>query len=396
MDKKLNLTESLSQIGSKTLEKSKRLQNQANDFLQEYYKKLREDENLQEQKNRDALTNGVGFSQSSAYMRNKNRTQLAEQAIKYNNRASTIVMTDILSNIVEEALLMETDEYAELNPAYKANIRETVLTFLENADLNESVKDKRTLTLMEYIARNLPDVKTGIYLKEEEIVDIVKKSTPKEVNNSIDSLVGDVKERVANLVSDEQEAEEELQDQIDEIVAISEAAKAKKKAKASKQDDKVAANAEAVADEEGVDPSVTAPESEEPLPPAEEMAGQEIPADMAGMGDVDMAGEENIPGDGEINMDMAGPKGKETNISIGPDGTVNLNIRESFIKEYPKKGILETFAFNEAMEMLEEGKEYNGDLALANAIMYITILETFNATGLMNISPVQYKKLAER
>ena len=46
--------------------------------------------------------------------------------------------------------------------------------------------------------------------------------------------------------------------------------------------------------------------------------------------------------------------------------------------------------------MLEEGKEYNGDLALANAIMYITILETFNATSLMNISPVEYKKLAER
>ena len=80
MDKKFNLTESLSQIGSKTLEKSKRLQNQANDFLQEYYKKLREDENLQEQENKDALVNGASFTQSSAYMRNKNRTQLAEQA----------------------------------------------------------------------------------------------------------------------------------------------------------------------------------------------------------------------------------------------------------------------------------------------------------------------------
>ena len=255
-------------------------------------------------------------------------------------------MTDVLSNIVEEALLMETDEFAELNPAYKAEIRETVLAFLENADLNESIKDKRTLSIMEHISRNLPDVKTGVYLKEEEIVDIVKKSTPKEVNSSIESLVGDVKERVANLVSDEQKAEEELQDQIDEIVAISEAAKAKKKAKAAKQDDKIAANAEGVAAEEGVDPEVTAPDTEEPLPPAEAMAGEEIPADMEDV-DVDMAGEESIPGDGEIAL--GGPKGKETNISIAPDGTVNLNIRESFIREYPRKGILETFAFNEAI-----------------------------------------------
>jgi hypothetical protein len=362
MDKKFNLTESLTEIGSKTLEKSKRLQNQANDFLQEYYKKLREDESLQEQKNKDALVNGASFTQSSAYMRNKNRTQLAEQAIRYNNRASTIVMTDVLSNIVEEALLMETEEFAELNPAYKAEIRETVLAFLENADLNESIKDKRTLSIMEHISRNLPDVKTGVYLKEEEIVDIVKKSTPKEVNSSIESLVGDVKERVANLVSDEQEAEEELQDQIDEIVAVSEAAKAKKKAKIEKQEQDKAELEQSERDKAGV-----VPEEEEVI---------EEPVD-----------EPSEPKEGDK---------KDTSIEISKDGKVKVNMKESFIREYPRKGILETFAFNEAMEMLEEGKEYNGDLALANAIMYITILETFNATGLMNISPVEYKKLAER
>jgi hypothetical protein len=369
MEKKFNFTESLTYLGSKSLDKSKRLQNQANEYLQKYYEGLREDESLKEAAAKEALIGGAAFTQSSAYMRNKNRTQLAEQSIKYNNRASTIVMTDILSNIVEEALLMDIDEFAELNPAYKVNIRETVLAFLENANLNQSIKDKRTLKIMEHIARNLPDVKTGIYLKEDEIVDIIKRSTPDEINGSIDSLVGDVKERVANLVSDEQKAEEELQDQIDEIIAVSEEAKAKRIAKMEKQEQDKEINQEIEKEKAGVIP-------------------EEIPEAELDAPEVDEEDEED---DKEETK-----KDDSVKISKDKDGKIEVSVKESFIREYPRKGILETFAFNEAMEMIEEGREYNGDLALANAIMYITILETFNATGLMKISPVEYKKIAER
>ena len=364
MEKKFNFTESLSYIGSKSLEKSKRLQEQANEYLQKYYERLREDEKQKEAATKEALIGGAGFSQASAYMRNKQRTQLAEQSIKYSNRASTIVMTDLLSTIVEGALLMETDEFAELNPAYKAEIRETVLAFLENADLNKSIKDKRTLKLMEHISRNLPDVKTGIYLKEDEIIDIVKQASPEEINGTIDSLIGDVKERVANLVSDEQEAEEELQNQIDSIVSISDEGKARKRAAMEKQEQDREEIQQIENDKAGVIPEID---------PMLAMAPEELPAEES---------EEKEPGNTEVKVDK--------------EGKVTVNVKESFIREFPRKGILETFAFNEAMEMLEEGKEYNGDLALANAIMYVTILETFNATGLMNISPVEYKKLAER
>ena len=121
------------------------------------------------------MISSAAFASSSAYMKNKQRTQLLEQQIKYNNRMATIVMTEYLSNIVEGALLVDTDEFAQLNPSYKADIRETVLAFLENADVESSVKDKRTLAIMEHIAREIPDVKTGIYLKEEEIVDLINK-----------------------------------------------------------------------------------------------------------------------------------------------------------------------------------------------------------------------------
>jgi len=85
---------------------------------------------------------------------------------------------------------------------------------------------------------------------------------------------------------------------------------------------------------------------------------------------------------------------KNTAVEVGPDGTVRINIvREQFYRETPRKGILESLALNEAKEMLAEGKEYNGDLALANAIVHLTILETFNATGLIPISEMDYKRM---
>ena len=71
----------------------------------------------------------------------------------------------------------------------------------------------------------LPQVSTGMYLKEEEIVDLVNDSSSKEIEGDIDSLVTDVKSRVADLVGKEQKATQEIEKEIDEIVAISEAAK---------------------------------------------------------------------------------------------------------------------------------------------------------------------------
>ena len=84
---------------------------------------------------------------------------------------------------------------------------------------------------------------------------------------------------------------------------------------------------------------------------------------------------------------------KETKIKISKDGQVEVSIKEAFIKETPRKGVLETLALNEALDMVKEGKEYNGDLAIANALMYITILETMNATGLLKLSKYDYQQL---
>ena len=404
MKNEFNMTNSLNEVGNKIARDKQRIQEQTSEYLRKYYEGLREGQEQEAADLKESMLSGAAFSQSSAYMKNKQRVQLMEKSIKYNNRAATIVMADYLANIVESSLLMETEEFAVLNPAYQADIRETVLAFLENADLNDSVNEKRTLKIMEHISRNLPDVKTGIYLKEEEIVDIVKKATPKEVNDSIENLIGDVKSKVANLVSKEQSDEEELQDQIDEIVAISEAAKAVKRAKSEVKGQKKKKTADKVAKNYKVDPSVTSPED---APVAADMMGDPaIAAETAAANTplpvedpvlvADSASAPTVDASADGAVAITDGAGKQTSISILPDGKVEIKIKESFYRETPANGVLETFALNEALEMIEEGREYNGELAIGNALMYITILETFNVTGLLNMQPVDYKRIAER
>jgi len=357
----------LNQVSKKLLEKNKRLDAQAEESLKEHYKKLEESRNEREQYLKEQTLNAASFSQGSAYMKNKARSQAMKEYIKYKDVASTVVMSDILSNIVESALLLDISKYSKLNPSYKREIKETVLSFLENADLEKNITNKKTLKIMEHIAKNLPDVKTGVYLKEDEIVDLVSKSTPTEVLQSIEELSGDVKERIADLVQGEQDDAKKIDDEIQEVIAVSEAAKVKN-----------------MPEEKSLE------EDPEKLP--EE--------DIEAQADEIASKNEKIPVDGEsedeyldYEQDNDSYKPKETKIEISPEGQVKVSIKETFYREKAKKGILETLALNEAVSMIREGKEYNGDLAIANALMYITVLETFNATGIMKVTDQDYRKL---
>lgn len=361
MEKEINMN--LNQVSKKLLEKNKRLDAQAEEFIKEHYAKLAESKKQREASLQEQTLYAAGFSQGSAYMKNKARAKAMQEYVEYKNNASTYVMADILTNIAESSLLLDLEDYKKLNPSYKREIKETVLSFLENADLEKNISNKKTLKIMEHIAKNLPDVRTGVYLKEDEIVSLVQQSTPAEVVQTIEDLSGDVKERVAGIVQDEQEKTQKIEDEIQEIIAVSEAAKAK----VEPEDEMLEENPEVTSDEEIEDAAdVVTPESEEE-PEDEYLSYQQ---------------------------DNGAPsKPKETKIEISPEGQVKVSIKESFYKEKPKKGILETLALNEAVSMIKEGKEYNGDLAIANAIMYITILETFNATGLLKISAQDYKNI---
>ena len=368
----------LGQVSKKTLESDKRIEKQSNDALKAYYTNLKEQERLAEEKKNEEILNAARFSNSSVYMKNKERVKLMESVIQYNERASVAAMTDVLSKIVENALLLDTDEYAQLNPTYKVEIKETVKSFLENAELNAEFKDQRTVRIIESVMKALPQVSTGMYLKEEEIVDLVNDSSSKEIEGDIDSLVTDVKSRVADLVGKEQKATQEIEKEIDEIVAISEAAKAAKAEEKAKKDEKK-------------DPKKD--EKKDPKKKEEKVElDEEDDFEVDDADDIDVEDDEEdeyLEYQQSLQPDARKAR-KKTEIQMQPDGGLKVIIREQFVKETPKKNLLETLAFNEAMEMIAEGKAYNGDLALANSLMYITILETFNATGLLTITERDY------
>jgi hypothetical protein len=366
----------LGQVSKKTLESDKRIEKQSNDALKAYYTNLKEQERLAEEKKNEEILNAARFSNSSVYMKNKERVKLMESVIQYNERASVAAMTDVLSKIVENALLLDTDEYVQLNPTYKVELKETVKSFLENAELNAEFRDERTVRIIESVMKALPQVSTGMYLKEEEIVDLVNDSSAKEIEGDIDSLVTDVKSRVADLVGKEQKATKEIEAEIDEIVAISEAAKAAKAEEKARKDEKK-------------DPK----KKEEKVKLDEE--DDEFELDESDDIDVEDDEDEYLEYQQSLQPDARKAR-KKTEIQMNPDGGLKVIIREQFVKETPRKNLLETLAFNEAMEMIAEGKQYNGDLALANAVMYITILETFNATGLLTITERDYANLISK
>jgi hypothetical protein len=438
MEKKFNYAD-LSQVSKKTVDKNKKIEAQGEQFLKEYYAKLSEEKTLLEKKKEAEILSNARFSQASPYMKNKAKTKLMEDTISYADRATTAVMTDILSTIVENSLLLDTEDYAKLNPSYKEEIKGTVKSFLESANIELDVSDKRTLTLMEYVAKSLPQVNTGVYLKEEEIIDMVKKSTPAEVMSAIDSLSGSVKDRVAGIVVREQDQAAEIEGDVQEV---RDAAGIPSEEEAAAQDpglpeEIVQALAQvgiqATPDGQFIDQegNPVPPEAVEQIlmqmqqgqeggegAPAEGQEGQmpmspeeeAMMAQQQGMApgmedpyadDEYLAYQQGTATPGFSQGAVSGQQqvvpqtaNKNTAVEVAPDGTVKINIvRERFYQEVPRQGILESLALNEAKDMIAEGKEYNGDLALAKAIVHLTILETFNQSGLITITEMDYKKM---
>jgi hypothetical protein len=439
MERKFNYAD-LGQVSKKTVDRSKRIEAQREKFLEQHQTKLREEAAAAEKLKQDQILSNARFSQASPYIKNKERVKIAEQTVRYADRVSTAVMTNILSTLVEKSLLLDESEYVKLNPDYKKTIRETVKSFLESGDLENSITDKRTLLIMEHIAKSIPEPKTGIYLKEEDIIDMVKKSTPAEINSAIDSLSGNIKERVANIVVKEQDEAKEIEQDVKEV---EQAAGKPEEAQAGGVPGLPPEIVEALA-QVGIQPTPDGQFIDQEGNPVPPQAVEQILMQMSGQAPA--GGEQGgSPAEGQVGPDgqpMPGPEmgmdpnaaggmppmgtegqglgyapgqatpgfsagsqpgetqvvpqtaNKNTAVEVAPDGTVKINIaRESFYREVPRQGILESLALNEASDMIKQGKEYNGDLALANALVHLTILETFNATGLLTLSDIDYRRM---
>ena len=292
------------------LETSKRIDKQTDDYLKRYYAGLKEEEENIIKENYEKSMSAARFSAASAYARTKQRATAMNEAINYTNKTSVIGMTEMLSQIVEESLLFDTREYAKTNPYYKQEIRESIKDILENGNILQDIKNRDTLLIMEYVAKCIPDIKTGMSLTEDEISAYMTQEPAVAVEAAISRLSGNIKSRVANLVEKEQARVKKVKKEMPEVK--------------DESLDTVPTDEVMDQDQDGQVDQLENPE--ENMAP-EEMGAEEMPPEE------EMAPEEADYEEAPVEEDpsMAAPAGAAPTkqISITPDGTVNVNIFES-------------------------------------------------------------------
>lgn len=305
-----------------------RLDLQRMEMLNQHTSAITEKEHEKE-KNDISMIFESAYNDMGSVLHNKRvRQQNLERNMTYNEHFAVLALTEALSECANKALLLNTDEYAKLNPNYQAEIKSTIKNFLEQADINDKIDNKAIIELYGIIKEETPLAE--MYLSEEDEKNIISdRIMSKEcVERKLDDLARDVRVRVANIVTKDQEGLGAEQDVIEYAT--------KKELDAA--------------------PVVQVqPKDEyEPLPDPE----------------VDNAEQP------EENMERP---------------VVTESVK--FVKNSQKRGIIETLALNEAMEMISDGKEYDKTLALANAIKYVTILECLDASGIVCIGTPGYNRI---
>jgi len=94
-------------------------------------------------------------------------------------------------------------------------------------------------------------------------------------------------------------------------------------------------------------------------------------------------------------IDHEREQSQEINDNLNAITGLEESERPLLIKNDNRKSVLEVLALNEATEMIAKGQPYNSDLALANAITYITVLEALDNSGLVTVGEKGYKKILE-
>ena len=307
---------------SKIYQKDARILFQNADMLEKHESNLAEEYNAEVKRDNEMMTESAYIGIGSSIHNKRVQTLAAERAINYAEHFATVALTEALSECAERALLLNTEEYAKLNPNYKDEIKATIRNFLENADINQHVNTPVATSLFEAIKSEMPPAE--LYLTEEDEQEIVSSHilNKETIERNLDSLKRDVQARVANIVTKDQEA---LKDQEDALTFASE--------------------------KELTAAPVVPVEPEQPM---------------------------------EDEMPVEDP-------AMAPEQPVQESLK--IVREAQKRGIVETLAINEAAQMLSEGVEYNKTLALANAIKYITVLETLDASGIVTIGQQGYNRI---
>lgn len=314
-----------------------RISFQAKEMLGNINKAIADEEKEKLEKQNKSLYEAAFTSIGGAFHKSRVKKEEAVRSIQYFDNYVTLALTEAFSFVAEKALLLDEEIYAELNPTYKTELSESIRSFLENAELNEQVNNPVVKELMEEISRNIPDAKLHLTEEEERRYFHDTVLTKPQIQTGLDSLARDTRVRVANLVANDQKELAKEQEALDKIK------------------EKEMASAPVIPVEQEVAPEV----QDEILPDVE------------------------LPVEAQPEPEVA-PE-EETAEEPTP-----------FVQESYKHRVIETLALNEASKMLEEGLEVNPDLALANTIKLVTVLETLDSSGLITIGRKGYENILKQ
>ena len=437
------------EVSKKIVDRDARIREQSATFLADHDKKVKALTEGAEQARLDAAMSNARFGYAATAKRSNDRVRNMNEYIQYENNAATYGMTEMVAEVVENALLLDEAELVKLIPDYKEDIRDVISGILKEGKVNPDITDTRTLALMEYVAKKLPSAKEGKSLTEDELRGIIAAEQPVDIDMSIRNLGTNVSERVASLLEKEQKQKKAVEDEVE---------KAKKGGKGKAGEDQLAEIEEAIANGEltqqdiddlfksgeitenehaqlseliaqaaeglgAEDPNAVPPEGEVPaqedpnaVPPEGELPPEEgapvdpnaVPAE-----DPNAVPPQGMPVDPAMGgAPVPGPLPMKKQVQMLPDGTMNINIYEQFLMEAADSSLIKQSQMSNGYSFTKQGR-YDPEMLTAKGLgaikstlgLELAMLVTFGLTGipasirqnnnLERINSDQYKELRE-
>ena len=393
------------------MERAKKIDMLVEDYRSQKAQEAIEEKEREIKERHNALMENASRGISDITYKNKIRQKNLVESITYLEKTSKVALVEAISLLAEKSLLLDEYTYSRLNPTFSEDIHATVENILENVE-SFDITNESFSVIMDKIAKLIPaqtinedgkisniPLDYAISLTEARVKEM-ESSEDADLNKEINKLTGSIKKKVAKIVNEDrkklQQVEAEYTDTTGEPnpnePAPAEGEMPPEEGMGGEEMPPEGGEMPPEGDMGGEEmpPEEGAPEGGE-MPPEEGMEGEEMPPEGEMSGEEGMPPEEDAPA---TDPNAFGPPKKQ--VQMLPDGTMNINVFEhapAFVRETKPCGILETLAVNEAKDLISEGKEYSSDLAIANALTYLTILETLNVTGIVPLTDVDYKKI---
>jgi hypothetical protein len=304
----------------------------------------------------DAIARDLAENMTSPAHRRKELYENAQRIINYRDHFRMVGLTEALTKIAVDALPLDKTEYAKVNPTYVTEMKNMIKGFLESDKANKTFDNKNTLAIVEALDSNMPDANT--HLNEDDEIKAADGIVMNNVPAQLDSLTHNVENSVATIAANDQAVAQAQQVAIDSAKdaeqSVADLAAADQQADATMNPAAPIAPVSPVVDQPVVSPL------EDPDSPLPDVQDQTIDAEKNPV--PQPRDDKSVPG-----LVVA--------------------------KEQFAKGILESFAVSEGRKLITEGKAYDADLALANAVKIITVLETVDKTGIVNIGEAGYRQI---